>query len=355
MSLTRRRFLAGTTAALCAPLARGIHAEDSAAGPAFFFVSDTHYLASAEKPADMDASSAEVCARLVDVLNRLPGASLPAEIGGGTVRAVQGVIHGGDLIDSGDKNGAKAEAMMRTEIAAYEKDYGLNGTDGKLKYPVFEVHGNHDSPRSSGHAIERLKERNRARKGLTGISDNALHVSWNWGPLHFINVGITVGPGDGVNKRRRYNPSSSFEFLQADLKRNASDGNRPVVITHHVDSLRYLKKTGEVKGVEWDPEDVKQFGALLAPYNIAMVFYGHTHVRNVWKWTVEDAGKSQALDVFNADNSSHFQSNTQAFLYSELTANTLTIRECITRDRWENISWTPQVWRKELTHAAAAK
>jgi len=352
-NFNRRSFLAGALAVACTPLARRISAEDAVSNHSFFLVSDTHYLANKETPAQMNASSAEICGRLVDTLNRLPGSPLPEALGGGKVLSPLGVIHGGDLIDSGDKTGKVIEEMQRTEFAAYERDYGLSGGDGRLKYPIYEVHGNHDSPRSNGHAIDRLKDRNKNRKGLTSISENALHFSWNMGPLHFINLGITVGPGEGSTARRRYNPAESLEFLKADLKRNAADGNRPVVVTHHVDTQRYVTMKADVKGVEWDPEDVKLFGEALAPYNIAMVFYGHTHHRTMWKWEVQGEDSRQAIDVFNADNSSHFQDNNQAFLYVEAAGKDLIIRECITRDRWENFDWTPQVWRKELKLSAA--
>lgn len=242
--------------------------------------------------------------------------------------------------------------MQRTEFKAYEKDYGLTGTDGRLKYPIFEVFGNHDSPRSNGHAIDRLKERNKSRKGLSSLSENALHFSWDMGPLHFINLGITVGTGEGSNARRRYNPAGSLEFLKTDLKQNAANGARPVVVTHHIDTQRYRQFKGEIKGVEWDPEDVKAYGEALAPYNIAMLFYGHTHFRNMWKWDVQNAESQQALDVFNVDNSSHFHDKNQAFLYVVASKTSLTIRECITRNRWETFDWSPQQWTKKLAQPA---
>ncbi len=36
--------------------------------------------------------------------------------------------------------------------------------------------------------------------------------------------------------------------------------------------------------MEWDPEDVSGFHAVLKGYNIAAILYGHTHVRNVFRW-----------------------------------------------------------------------
>src|SRR5581483_8624146 len=111
-----------------------------------FLVGDTHYLANRERPQELDSTSRAVTSRLVDWLNRLPGTALPAEAGGGTVVPPRGVIHAGDLIDSGDKTGANAQAMQQTEWRAFEEDYGLTGRDGRLHWPVYEVLCSYDSP-----------------------------------------------------------------------------------------------------------------------------------------------------------------------------------------------------------------
>ncbi|MFN5469137.1 MAG: hypothetical protein ACK5AM_13590, partial [Pirellulaceae bacterium] len=66
---------------------------------AFFFVSDTHYLARQEQPDQLDSKSAEICGRLVDALNRLPGSVIPEALGGGVVPSPAALIHTGDIID----------------------------------------------------------------------------------------------------------------------------------------------------------------------------------------------------------------------------------------------------------------
>src|SRR5215203_5233415 len=79
---------------------------------AFFLVGDTHLLANKKDPTKLDDRSAALSAGLVDVLNKLPGADIPKSAGGGKVLAGRGVIHAGDVIDTGDQANVK---MQETE------------------------------------------------------------------------------------------------------------------------------------------------------------------------------------------------------------------------------------------------
>ena len=63
----------------------------------FLFVTDTHYLASKQKPEMMDPASATVCHRLVETLNGLQGQVIPGHAGSGKVEKIAGVIHGETL------------------------------------------------------------------------------------------------------------------------------------------------------------------------------------------------------------------------------------------------------------------
>src|SRR5437763_1588186 len=147
--VTRRQFIAATTTALIPAFMRANEPRLKEDPVAFFLVGDTHFLANKENTAKLDTRSATVTSRLVDVLNKLPGTEIPKTAGGNTVLAPRGVIHAGDCIDTGDKANVK---MQETEWAAFEDGFGLTGKDGKLKVPVYEVHGNHDSPRGDGLA-----------------------------------------------------------------------------------------------------------------------------------------------------------------------------------------------------------
>ncbi len=349
--LTRREFVAASTAGLALPSAmRGAQAKPDADPVAFFLVGDTHFLANKENTAKLDDRSADVTRRLVDTLNKLPGTEVPKMAGGGTVLAPRGVIHAGDCIDTGDKANTK---MQETEWAAFADAYGLTGRDGRLKVPVYEVHGNHDSPRGDGLAVRKIIARNKTRPGVVNVSKTGVHYSWDWGGVHFINLGIVVGQVESVTRRRRYSPLGSLEFLVSDLRDKVGTSGKPVVITHHVDMLRYAQplpiEDAKAVGMEWDPADVKGFHEAIKGYTIAAILYGHTHARNVFRWNGTNKAAKDGIPTFNVDNSSHFASQAQAFFYFEIRGDGLIVREYQTTDAWETGSWTPQVWTAPVT------
>lgn len=325
-----------------------------AADIAFCFVTDTHYLADKKNPDSMDQQSAMICRRLVNTLNDLVGESIPAEAGGGKVARLSGIIHGGDLVDSADKRGGVYPRMHATEFAAFEADYGLNGNDGILHYPVFEVYGNHDGPQGDTLVVKGIQNRNSRRNGLKNVSANGLHYSWDWGNLHLINLGIVVGQSGPGLQRRRYNPMDSLQFLKQDLQK-MSDANRPVVITQHIDLARYSVPYAEDKEeflhMEWHPQDVKSFYETVAPFHVIANFFGHTHRRDIFGWN----GTSQRqpfnhadIDAFNGDNSSHFNGGKQAFLYVEVSKTDLVAREVVTKDDWLSHQWADRIWAKKI-------
>ena len=351
--LTRRAFLQQSAAGATAT-AVGLRAfpgaladEASAAEVAFFVVGDTHYLANRERPAEIDDKSADVCERLVETLNQLAGTEIPEAAGGGKVLAPAGVIHVGDVIDTGDKNGAAQNEMQRTELARFREDYGLTGKDGRLKYPVFEIAGNHDSPHGGGPFIDTIKERNKSRPGVVNVSDNGVHYSWDWGGTHFVNLGLIVGTDAAVSRRRRYAALDSLAFLVSDLKKHVGESGRPVVLTHHVDIARYsvaCDPQAAPDSKEWDPCDVHAFHKAIKDYKVAGIFYGHTHARSVFQWDGASVKANSGIRVFNNDNSSYFASDAQAFFYVESRGGKLLVREYQTKDRWQAGFWTPMNW-----------
>jgi cytolysin (calcineurin-like family phosphatase) len=347
--MKRRHFLKGTVALAVARIAHAAPApaEDELS---FFLVGDTHYRADENKPETMDERSSSICFRLVDWLNKLPGTPFPATAGGGVVGVPQGVIHAGDLIDSGDKNGRKFDAMQRTELAAFLADWGLEGGDGKLRWPVREIHGNHDSPHGEGIVIPEIMARNKRRKALAGVSANGLHYSWDWHGVHFINLGLIVGETPAVKRKRRYGSLESLDFLISDLAARVGPSGRPVIVTHHVDVGRYSAEVPDDKvlGNEWDYADVRGFHDALKPYHVIAILHGHTHVRDVFRWDGRkklSAGGDAGIPVFNTDNASHFGGDTQAFLHFTLSSQGMTVREFATRDRWVTGDWNGNMWR----------
>lgn len=361
-SLNRRQFLATSSAAAGAAAwgASWLSASEVSAAKdddvSFFLVSDTHFLAQKEASTRLDEKSIATCRALVETLNRLPGTAIPAEAGGGTVAVPRGVIHSGDVIDTGDKNGGVHSQMIETEWAAFADEFGLTGKDARLKYPIYEVHGNHDSPTGTGLPVQKIIERNKTRPGLENVSENGLHYSWDWGPIHFINLGIVVGGDSALKRSGRYNPLDSLGFLNSDLDKNVGASGRPVIITHHVDLARYSKPCDEVappSGGEWDSCDVLAYHRAIKPFNVIAILYGHTHTRNIFQWDGASPKADTGIRVFNVDNGAHFSSAPQAFFYFQLTGTTLTVRELQTKDRWQTSSWTPQTWTQMVSLGAA--
>lgn len=345
--LSRRGFLGAAAVGFMGTV---IPAANSKPDPlAFLVVSDTHYLADKENLNRLASNSGDVTPRLIDQLNKLPGTTIPEAAGGGTVLTPRGVLHPGDLIDTGDKTtGKKALWMQQTEWDHFSTDFGLTGKDGRLKYPVYEVHGNHDGPQGDGLIIDKIKERNKKRPGVGNISSNGLHYSWDWGSVHFVNLGIVVGADPNVKRKRRYNPADSLQFLIADLDSKVGKSGRPVIVTHHVDVLRYslpADPTTDGGTKEWDACDVKAFHDALKNYNIAAIFHGHTHKRHIFRWDGTAKEAKTGIPVFNVDKAAHFAFEKHAFYYVEIAGGEMTVRECFSTDRWKTQGWTPQVWK----------
>ena len=360
-ALSRRQFLATSSAATGVAAWSAAWSDPRAALAAetkdvsFFFISDTHFLAQKEAPTKLDEKSIATCRGLVETLNRLPGTAIPDTAGGGTVAVPRGVIHGGDVIDTGDKNGGPHTQMIETEWAAFADEFGLAGGDGRLKYPVYEVHGNHDSPPGTGLPIQKIIERNRNRPGLKQVSENGVHYSWDWGPIHFVNLGIVVGSDPALKRPGRYNPLDSLAFLKSDLDRHVGSSGRPIIITHHVDVARNsvpCDVAAKPSNGEWDACDVGSYHRALQPYNVTAILYGHTHTRNIFQWDGTAQKAAAGYSVFNVDNGSHFSGKEQAFFYFQLKDGTLTVREVFTKDRWQTFGWTPQTWTPAIKLAA---
>ncbi|MBL8795823.1 MAG: metallophosphoesterase [Planctomycetia bacterium] len=349
--LSRREFLGASLASTAALHVGRAPAAAPAAEVAFFLVGDTHYLADKLNPEKLDARSAATNARLIEQLNRLPGTKIPEAAGGGTVAAPRGVIHAGDLIDSGDKNGGITPRMHQTEWAGFNADFGLTGKDGRLKVPVYEVHGNHDSPQGDGLVVKQIVERNKSRPGLVNVARNGLHYAWDWGSVHCINLGISVGAVKEVTRKRRYQPLDSLEFLTADLAEKVGKSGRPVIITHHLDIARNATPPDPEAAAstkEWDPCDVRGYFDALKGYNVAAILFGHTHARDVYHWDGSPRKGKEGIPVFNVDNSGHFGSKQQALFYFHLRDGELTVREFATDDGWATGDWTPQTWKTKV-------
>ena len=355
--ITRRRFLATAAASAGALVLRPAFTAAAATPPAlsFFLIGVTHYFADADAPDQLDSVSAQYNSRFVDLLNRLPGSAIPEAAGGGLVASPKGVIHAGDLIHDGDKNGGAFPTMQKTELAAYVADWGLTGTEGRLKYPVYEVFGNHDAPHGQHAILDPLAARARLRTDLTHLSANALHYSWDWGPIHFINLGITVGSDKREARPKKFDPLGSLEFLIEDLAANVGNSGRAVVITHHVNLGSVFKCDPAAPNLtlNWDPCDLRAYWDAIKGANVVAMLYGHTHKRATFRWDGEKTTGPTGVPVFNTASAAHFDLKHHAFFYFEVTERELVAREYATDNGLETAAWAPQVWRVPLEQRAA--
>lgn len=225
----------------------------------------------------------------VEEMNRIAGQMWPGNLGPDKIAKPRGVVVLGDLIDDGDRreNGRQISAE---QYEFFRADFGLDGTDGLLKYPVFEGWGNHDGPpegkEKNGFSSQgEIRKRNlirKAKKLISNVSENGLHYSWDWDDVHFVQLNIY--PADKQREGVRYSPvwhdpQNSLSFLKSDLACNVGSCGRPVVLMAHC-------------GFDtdwWLPEDWAELYNAAKPYNVVLYLYGHsgTGVRT-WAPTKEE-------------------------------------------------------------------
>jgi cytolysin (calcineurin-like family phosphatase) len=214
----------------------------------------------------------------------------PDELSGGEIERPRGVVVLGDCIDDGDRI-LDGKPQTKPQYEFFRADFGLDGTDGLMKYPVFEGWGNHDGPPAGkerfGFSFQgELKKRNaiRKQKGLIGnLSDNGLHYSWDWDDVHFVQLNIY--PADRQREGVRYSPvwhdpQGSLSFLRKDLAEKVGQSGRPVVLMSHC-------------GFDtdwWVPADWKDLYDAANNYNIVLYLYGHSGT-GVRDWAPEGESK----------------------------------------------------------------
>ena len=328
---------------------------------AFFVSGDPQYLAeNAAEPTKLDPFSEEANQRFLELLKKMPGKSIPEPQGGGSVsKQINGMVVTGDLVDSADKSGGNYPQMQRFEWERYKKDYGLTGEEDGLPYPVYELHGNHDGPQGDTFIVEDIIARNKTRPGLVNLSENGLHYSWDWGPLHLVCLGIFVGAGDERREGFHYAPRQSLEFLKEDLAQEVGDSGRPVILAFH------LHPHGPE--FDWPPEDLQAFGELAKSYNVIGMFHGHTHgsppSRLQWRDGKFGGDLSGGIDLFNPDDSGAAKTDSKqpdqpvgirhGFLYVEVRDRPGTerdewvVRSIYTDDNWATYAWG-QTWTKAI-------
>ena len=281
----------------------------------FFVVTDTHYAS--------DPMSYVGARKTIGVMNWLPGETWPAELGGGLVRTPRGVLHTGDMIDNG--GAPDAAAVWRV----FTSDFGVAG-EGRLCYPVFECVGNHDAG-DGFPPQEGVKARNLQRHGLTGVSSNGLHYSWDWGRAHFVCVNKYAGAGRDPGRpfNQDWNdPTHSLEFLAADLARNVGTSGRPVIVYQHYGWDGFSAGWGW-----WNEHDRTNAWNAIKDYNIVAYLHGHTHAATFMKWDGLDFYKEgqrmpdKGLDIIGCGSGSRGPEGPGDFMVFQLDDKELRVAE----------------------------
>ena len=359
-SLSVKRFVRFTAAAVVtiACVSQPLCGEERYA---FLVAGDTQYVAEkSRQPSRLDPYSERASQRFFELINKLPSSRIPERLGGGIVSDdILGVIVTGDLIDSADKNGGPYPAMQMFEWKRFKTDFGLNGTGGKIPFPVFELHGNHDGPQGDTFIIDEIIARNTKRTGVVSVSSNGLHYSWDWGPLHCVNAGIFVGLGDVRREDHHYAARASLEFLRKDLATQVGDSRRPVIISFHLHP--------NCPEFDWSREDLTEFWKETQKYNVVALFHGHTHgsppSRMIWDGKKFGTKLSTGIDVFNPDDAMAAKTDPRdptkgvglrhGFLYVELIDRAgsendeFIVRSYASKDNWANHNWN-SIWSKKI-------
>ena len=276
--------------ALCAQLCA------AAAGPArevtFLSTSDPHY-----RQADHRLGQHNDLHRAtIEEMNRIARLAWPHKLGGGQIAPPRGVVVLGDLIDDGDQR-LDGRTVSAEQYQLFRADFGLDGTDGLLKFPAFEGWGNHDGPpegkEKSGFSSQgEIRKRNliRQHKGLiSNLSSNGLHYAWDWADVHFVQLNLY--PADRQRAGVKYSPvwhdpQGALTFLKQDLAAKVGASGRPVVLMSHC-------------GFDtdwWTKEDWKDLYDAARDYNIVLYLYGHSGT-GVRTWAPE--GEAKAWDCIN--------------------------------------------------------
>ena len=132
----------------------------------FIVTSDSHY--DAFENEDRNDRNRDTIREMNAIKERL----WPESLGGQTIPEPRGVMVLGDVIDDGDRI-FQGKHQTPRQWRLFEADFGLDGRDGLINYPVYETWGNHDGPpvgeEKHGFSFQaQLKRRNliRQQKGM---------------------------------------------------------------------------------------------------------------------------------------------------------------------------------------------
>lgn len=204
-------------------------------------------------------------------MSTIPGNYYPDPLLG-KVDTPQWVSFTGDLTDHGRAN----------EWNDFTAQFGLNG-QGKFPFLVYEGFGNHDGS-NDGPVRSGIKARNMQREGMTSVSQDSLHYSWDRNGVHFVNLNSYPGnKWDPTCEWCHYfkdgfrDPAKSRDFLKKDLRKSIGKSGRPVVLFFHYGFDDWGDKW-------WTEAEQDAFYKTIKKYNVMAIFHGHTHGIDHYDW-----------------------------------------------------------------------
>jgi hypothetical protein len=243
----------------------------------FLVASDTHLGLDApqdphrnfrKNPVPIEQRNLDMVARMNDI----QGTPFPKALGG-RVEAPQALLLPGDLTETGE------EAQWRIFASIYEQ----NGTDGRLRLPVYETCGNHDQEKGSC-VLDHIRQRH---------GDTV--YAFDLGGVHFISLG--EAPDD-----------RGLAFLERDLRTRSA--TTPLVLFFHLPLL------GPWAEQNWFGQGSyrERLRVLLAGRRVLGIFHGHSHIASAYRWN--------GIDVYNPGSVKHSQ---RAFLVVEIREDAMTV------------------------------
>lgn len=266
--------------------------------------------------------------------NALPGKPFPF---GGKVEEPRAVLVLGDLVD---------EAHDRASWETYKKFFDPNGENSLLRFRAFEGIGNHDLSSKIGPGelspIEKeFIERNKKRRGPETFNYDPLnyHYSWNWGPLHLIQLNLFPGnePRPVYDGPAPWNnPRKSLDVLKEDLEKRVGDSGRPVVLMWHYG----LRGWGLEKW--WSTKDLENLKKVIEPYNVVLILHGHEHAFAKYEWEGYPVFMSPSPQRDRDPKTPEVDSTSKGFLVVRLKGSEL---QLVHNDAGE---WREQ-WSREIS------
>ncbi len=191
-------------------------------------------------------------AMAVEHMNAMPGRALPANLG--TVGIPRGVLAAGDL----------TEDSQVEHWQAFVKYYGSDGTDGMLRFPMYETWGNHDK-NNGWYVRRRIEERH-----------GDILYSVDWHDLHIVSLGEAPDHED-------------VAWLRDDLAKVGKD----------VGIILYFHFPLEGPYTDnWFANEYKDALAdAIAEYHVLGIFHGHYHASGTYTW--------RGYNVYNVGSPKH--------------------------------------------------